>query len=245
MLRFSAETQQSKIRAQIEKMLERAAPGDKLPSQPELATQFGCSRTMIRDIIGRLEAEGFVTRRQGSGTFVNQTPIGPNESLQHFVDFPTLISRMGYQPSICQLGIVLQPAGRFFVERFRIQHSDKVITRRCLYNADDHFCVLAEDSFPSSVITRGQYNTLCQSENTDLRLFLFSATGRTPYRDETTLSVVTAEDYPFLLTLLSDSRAPLLFMSSLCFDAQNQPFTCSQIYSDTTYIHYKLNRQML
>lgn len=245
MLRFSAETHQMKIRDKIEELLREAAPGDKLPSQPELAARFGCSRTMIRDIMGRLEAEGFVTRRQGSGTFVNQVPIDPNESLQHFVDFPTLISQKGYQPSVRQLGFILQPAGQFFAERFHMDAADPIITRRCLYTADGHFCVLAEDSFPAALISRGQYNTLCQSENTDLRLFLFSSTGRTPYRDETTISVLSPEAYPFLLTLLDGARPPILLMSSLCFDAKNQPFTCSRIYSDTTYIHYKLNRQML
>ena len=135
MLRFSAETHQMKIRDKIEELLREAAPGDKLPSQPELAARFGCSRTMIRDIMGRLEAEGFVTRRQGSGTFVNQVPIDPNESLQHFVDFPTLISQKGYQPSVRQLGFILQPAGQFFAERFHMDAADPIITRRCLYTA--------------------------------------------------------------------------------------------------------------
>ena len=245
MIRFSAQTQQSRVRAQLEILLRDAKPGERLPSEPVLAQRFGVSRTTIREVMGQMAAEGFVTRRQGSGTYVNRHPLIADESLLHFVNFPTLISKQGFTPSFHQLGFVLQTAGEFFSSRFGIDPSDKIITRRCLYMADGHFCVLAEDSFPAALITDGQYNLLLQSENTDLRLFLFTATGRTTFQDETTISVALPSDYPFLESLLNGQNKPLLFMSSICLDKQNEPFTCSQIYSDTAFIKYQLNRKML
>ena len=245
MLRFSAATQQSKVREQIDALLQGLQPGDKLPSEPQLAKQLGVSRTTIRDVMGQLATEGFVIRRQGSGTFVSHPPLEPDESLLHFIDFPTLIQKQGHEPTFHQLGFVLQQAGDFFAQRFQIAPTDKVITRRCLYMADGHFCVLAEDSFPAALITSGQHNTLLQSRNIDLRLFLFTVTGRTTYQDETTISVALPSDYPFLQSLLNGQNTPLLFLSSICLDTQNRPLTCSQIYSDTTYIKYQLNRRIL
>src|ERR1700760_4456346 len=45
-------------------------PGDKLPSEPELMTQFGVGRSTIREAIRILANTGLVTVRQGSGTMV-------------------------------------------------------------------------------------------------------------------------------------------------------------------------------
>ena len=69
MLRFSAETHQMKIRDKIEELLREAAPGDKLPSQPELAARFGCSRTMIQLLYLRLSKGPFIKIPLNGGIF--------------------------------------------------------------------------------------------------------------------------------------------------------------------------------
>jgi GntR family transcriptional regulator len=45
-------------------------PGDKLPSEQVLAEQLGISRPTVREAIGYLQSQGFVSRRRGIGTFV-------------------------------------------------------------------------------------------------------------------------------------------------------------------------------
>lgn len=46
------------------------APGDKLPSEARLTEDFSVSRTVIREAIASLRADGLVESRQGSGVFV-------------------------------------------------------------------------------------------------------------------------------------------------------------------------------
>lgn len=55
------------------------AAGARIPPEPELCRAFGVSRITIRRAIDDLVAEGLVTRRQGSGTYVKQwsSPPGP------------------------------------------------------------------------------------------------------------------------------------------------------------------------
>ena len=46
------------------------APGDRLPTEPELARQLGVGRTSVREGVGRLRMLGAVEVRRGLGTFI-------------------------------------------------------------------------------------------------------------------------------------------------------------------------------
>ncbi|WP_347602482.1 GntR family transcriptional regulator [Acrocarpospora sp. B8E8] len=50
----------------------RLQPGQRLPSEPALAKQYGISRPTLREILSGLEADGLVRRVHGVGTFVAQ-----------------------------------------------------------------------------------------------------------------------------------------------------------------------------
>jgi GntR family transcriptional repressor for pyruvate dehydrogenase complex len=49
-------------------------PGHKLPSEAELIDEYGVSRTVIREAVTRLRAEGLVETFQGRGSFVLAMP---------------------------------------------------------------------------------------------------------------------------------------------------------------------------
>ncbi|MBO6719841.1 MAG: FadR family transcriptional regulator [Rhizobiaceae bacterium] len=57
----------------------RYSIGEKLPSEAQLTEQYSVSRTVIREAIAQLRADGLVQARQGSGVFVisNQAASGP------------------------------------------------------------------------------------------------------------------------------------------------------------------------
>ncbi|MCB2022846.1 MAG: FadR family transcriptional regulator [Burkholderiaceae bacterium] len=48
----------------------RSTPGDKLPSEAAIMSEFGVSRTVVREAISKLQASGLVETRHGVGTFV-------------------------------------------------------------------------------------------------------------------------------------------------------------------------------
>ena len=48
----------------------RLLPGDKLPTEAAFMTEFGVSRTVVREAISKLQASGLVETRHGVGTFV-------------------------------------------------------------------------------------------------------------------------------------------------------------------------------
>jgi GntR family transcriptional regulator, transcriptional repressor for pyruvate dehydrogenase complex len=46
------------------------SPGTRLPTEQDMMQAMGVSRTVVREAVAALKAEGFVTTRQGSGAFV-------------------------------------------------------------------------------------------------------------------------------------------------------------------------------
>jgi DNA-binding FadR family transcriptional regulator len=80
-----------------------AHPQRPLPTERELAADFGVSRRAIRRALSVLEAEGLVWRRQGKGTFVGPTP--PSAALS----FAQLSSRTNFQ-EVMEARVHLEPA---------------------------------------------------------------------------------------------------------------------------------------
>jgi len=58
----------NKLRAAI--LTRRLEPGDKLPSQPDLAARYGVARETVKRALEMLRAERLIVTRQGSGAFV-------------------------------------------------------------------------------------------------------------------------------------------------------------------------------
>ncbi|MEK1890964.1 MAG: FadR/GntR family transcriptional regulator [Phyllobacterium sp.] len=69
----------------------QVAVGQRLPTESQLAETFGVSRTVIREAIAALAADGLVESRQGAGIFVTESPvIAPQSMLRS--DIPNNLS---------------------------------------------------------------------------------------------------------------------------------------------------------
>jgi len=66
------------IVGQIKQLISKGElkPGDRIPSERELATMLGVSRPSVREAIMVLEAMGFLESRQGGGTYVRALTEG-------------------------------------------------------------------------------------------------------------------------------------------------------------------------
>lgn len=53
------------------------AAGDKLPTQADLCAELGVSRSVLREAMATLKAEGLLTSRQGAGVFVGKRSPSP------------------------------------------------------------------------------------------------------------------------------------------------------------------------
>lgn len=86
-------------------------PGDRMPSEAALCERFGASRITVAKAIQALQRDGLVTRRPGSGTYVQQPAVADSHR------FGLLIPQLGnteiFEP-ICQ-GIMQAPLAKSHV----------------------------------------------------------------------------------------------------------------------------------
>lgn len=69
-----------RVRAALQELIRNGSytPGSRLPAEGEMAQRFGVSRTVIREAVSHLKADGLVESRQGSGVFVARNlPAAP------------------------------------------------------------------------------------------------------------------------------------------------------------------------
>ncbi|MGY2171505.1 FadR/GntR family transcriptional regulator [Pseudomonas gingeri] len=64
----------SAIRAEIES--GRLAAESRLPTEQQLAEQLNVSRSVVREAIAQLKADGILVARRGLGSYISQTPTG-------------------------------------------------------------------------------------------------------------------------------------------------------------------------
>jgi DNA-binding FadR family transcriptional regulator len=83
----------ARLRDALKLEIERGgyAPGDRLPSEAQLCHEHGVSRTVVREAVAALRADGLVEPRQGAGVFV-LAPRAPVDEPFKDIDFDRVSS---------------------------------------------------------------------------------------------------------------------------------------------------------
>ncbi len=123
----------SELRARIRSGEWR--PGDRIPSEPELARRRTVSRSSMRAAITLLEEEGFVNRKHGSGTYVTYRPALRNDLGRNF-GVSTQIASTGLQPGAVDVRAGAEPAPDFVAEALGLEVGEPVSTLRRVRTAD-------------------------------------------------------------------------------------------------------------
>lgn len=116
------------IEKQIRELIYSKAlrPGDKLPSEKELAVQFNTGRLSVREALRMLEQAGFITVKQGStgGSYVRE--------LDHAVTIESMIDllRQG------DIGVRDVTQARYEVEKVILKTAFSTLTKYSLYDLE-------------------------------------------------------------------------------------------------------------
>jgi GntR family transcriptional regulator len=143
------------LRDRIERGLH--SPGSPLPSEPELAREFGVSRITVNRAVGMLRSEGIVRVRRGRGAYVRAIPIITRTATRRYGIRDQ--GRGAYDVELRELG--LTPAWTVAVDRvpaseraaglLNIDTGAELVVRRRRYFADEEPVQLADTYIPAEL----------------------------------------------------------------------------------------------
>jgi GntR family transcriptional regulator len=121
--------------------------GIELPSEDELAERWGVNRATVREAVGNLVEAGYLTRRQGSGTFVAATPPR-RHALEMSVSYTSMIREAGMEPGLTIVDQEEQAASEEEAEALRLQPGEALLWVERIRTADGRPLVYSFDRLP-------------------------------------------------------------------------------------------------
>ena len=212
------------VHAQIEDWLAgaiavgRLAPGDRLPSEQQLAGWFGVSRMTLRHALGELARRGLVTRAvgRGGGTFVAEPKL--EQDLTTLAGFSEQLRRHGMTPGARVLAATERPAGPTTAAALQIAEEELVYAVRRIRLADGRPLVLEHSHFPAAAFP-GMLR--CRLDGSLYEL-LEVRYGQRPHRARERLEPVTASVRE-AEALEVEEGAPLMVVERTAYSRTGQP----------------------
>jgi DNA-binding FadR family transcriptional regulator len=136
----------------------RLAPGEKLPSEVDLARDLGVSRTTLREALRALAAQGVLESHRGRGTFVSRQADRLND-----FGFSQLDQVRGQLRDLFELRQIFEPsAARLACQRATDQEREEILARgreveQCIQTGQDR--TAADRAFHAAIVraTHNEY----------------------------------------------------------------------------------------
>ena len=136
-----------------ERIVEGHFQDGRIPSETELATELGVSRTTIRDALPRLEQEGAIYRKQGAGTFVNEPGLQIKSRLEEIWAYEDVLEDHGYTPSVRVGEIKTERADDQLAVELKIDSGEPVVVIEKLFLENDLPVVLTTNRIPERLVS--------------------------------------------------------------------------------------------
>jgi GntR family transcriptional regulator len=142
-------TKQSAARQQVLELIQRLGVGTAIPSERQLSVDLGVSRLTVRAALDELAREGYLVRRRGSGTYVQQPKISQELTMTSFSED---MRRRGMAPSSQTLSLRRELAGARLGRFLNVSPGDEIVVVKRLRLADGVSMAIETLHIPSAVV---------------------------------------------------------------------------------------------
>jgi GntR family transcriptional regulator len=199
-------------------------PGDRVPSEWQLAEQFAVSRMTARQALSDLAMSGHLQRRRGKGTFV--APDKLEQSLGTLTGFTNDIVQRGLTPRTQVLGAGSIPAGRRIAQALDLTPQEPVYVLERLRLVDDEPMALETAYIPAS---RAPALLACEGLDESLYKVLAEHYGIRLVHASQMVEVIPASPHEGKHLQVGEGT-PLLRLERVSHDASGQPVELAHSY---------------
>jgi len=137
----------------LRNLIAAAKPGDKLPSEPQLARSLGVARATLREAMRTFETQGLLYRRQGSGTYVSHPTHVLDSGLEVLESIETLADRIGLDVKMEELEVNLCSGTEEELNALGLHPGKPVMHVSRVIRAEGHPAAFLIDILPGDVLT--------------------------------------------------------------------------------------------
>jgi GntR family transcriptional regulator len=210
------------------------AHGAKLPNEDDLAQRFGVSRATVREAVSGLVEAGYVTRRQGSGTYVTGA-LPRRHALDMSVSYTRMISDAGLEPGLVILDRDEHPASIEEARTLQVPVGEPLLEVERIRTADGRPVVYSLDRLPQRYVPAGD----------PLDASIYAVLERTGHRVQSAsarlVPVVADERQARLLRV--EPGTPLLHIYQVDFDHAGHPVMLSAEWHVADAFELHVNRR--
>jgi GntR family transcriptional regulator len=196
--------------------------GARLPSEPELCTQYGLSRTTVRQALGRLEQRSLIERAKGQGTFVRRERSGLwlLQSSEGF--FQDEVDRLGRTVTSQVLHAGHGPLPKWACTALELDPNSRGATLERLRFVDGLVALYVVNHLANHV---AEPALAIANPNESLYRRLRERAGIVAHGGSRTLEAIAAEQRIAELLEL-EPGAPVAYIESVAWDEEMRPFDC-------------------
>jgi GntR family transcriptional regulator len=228
------------VKAHIkERIINNGFDDGRIPPETELASDLGVSRTTIRDALSRLENEGTIYRRQGSGTFVNEPGLQIRSRLEEIWSYEQVLEDHGYVPSVRVLSSSEVAADAVTAEALSLEDEERILIIEKVFREDEAPVMLTVNRIPARIVNDAEYH---DDEAMPVYEFLEDHCNRTLgyYLSEiipVSLDAETAEK------LGVENGTLAISFDEIGFDQNNEPILRATSYFRDDLLRFRLIRR--
>jgi GntR family transcriptional regulator len=229
-----------RLQRELGEIIAAAKPGDKLPTEPDLAKQLHVSRSTLREAMRSFETQGLLIRKQGSGTYKADATGVFETGLEVLESLETLAARLGLNVSMGDLDVKQIPADEDMARALNVPQDSLLVSVSRVITVKSQPAAFLRDILPLDVIASKDLEEGFTGSVLDL---LIHRAEPMPAQSSTQIKVIPAPHEVARVLDIQRGEALLLFEADLA-DKNGRVIDHSYSWFLPGYFNFHVNRKI-